>query len=65
MSDHDHPSEREWTGSLPEVDEQTFLGVLGEAIAVAGSSRALTQPACDAARATTSATGVTIIELPK
>jgi hypothetical protein len=38
MDDHDHPNEREWTGSLPEVDEQTFLRVLGEAIAVAAGT---------------------------
>src|SRR5205814_4726681 len=38
---------------------------VSEAIAVAGSSRALTHPSCEAARATTSAIGVTIIELPK
>jgi putative nucleotidyltransferase-like protein len=35
MSDRDHPHEREWTGTLPEVDEQTFLRVLAEAIRVA------------------------------
>ncbi len=33
--------------------------------AVAGSSAAEIQHSCDAARATTSAIGVTIIELPK
>jgi hypothetical protein len=38
MDDHDHPNEREWTGSLPEVDEETFLRVLGEAIAVAAGT---------------------------
>src|SRR5262249_48424558 len=36
-----------------------------DAMAVAGSRRADTQPSCDAARATTSAIGVTIMELPK
>ena len=36
-----------------------------ERIAAAGSRRADTQHSCDAARATTSAIGVTIIELPK
>ena len=35
------------------------------AMAVAGSRRALHQPWWEAALATTSATGVTIIELPK
>jgi hypothetical protein len=35
MRDPDHPHEREWTGTLPEVDEATFLRVLGEAIEVA------------------------------
>ena len=34
-------------------------------MAVSGSSRAETQHSCEAARATTSAIGVTIIELPK
>jgi hypothetical protein len=38
MDDHDHPNEREWTGTLPEVDEGTFLRVLGEAIAVAAGT---------------------------
>jgi hypothetical protein len=38
MDDHDHPNEREWTGTLPEVDEETFLRVLGEAIAVAAGT---------------------------
>ncbi|HEX3201198.1 MAG TPA: nucleotidyltransferase, partial [Actinomycetes bacterium] len=38
MDDHDHPHEREWTGTLPEVDEQTFLRVLGDAIRVAGGT---------------------------
>jgi predicted nucleotidyltransferase len=35
MDDRDHPQEREWTGTLPEVDEATFLRVLGDAIQVA------------------------------
>ncbi len=43
----------------------TFEPGVSERNAVLGSSRALTQPSCDAARAITSATGVTIIELPK
>ena len=38
MDDHDHPHEREWTGTLPEVDEETFLRVLGDAIRVAGAT---------------------------
>jgi hypothetical protein len=38
MDDQDHPHEREWTGTLPEVDEQTFLRVLGDAIRVAGGT---------------------------
>jgi hypothetical protein len=38
MDDHDHPNEREWTGTLPEVDEGTFLRVLGETIAVAAGT---------------------------
>jgi hypothetical protein len=38
MDDHDHPHEREWTGTLPEVDEETFLRVLGDAIRVAGGT---------------------------
>jgi hypothetical protein len=38
MDDHNHPNEREWTGALPEVDEETFLRVLGEAIAVAAGT---------------------------
>jgi hypothetical protein len=36
--DRDHPHEREWTGTLPEVDEQTFRRVLSEAIRVAGGT---------------------------
>jgi predicted nucleotidyltransferase len=35
MRDRDHPHEREWTGTLPEVDEQTFHRVLAQAIRVA------------------------------
>jgi hypothetical protein len=35
MDDRDHPHEREWTGTLPEVDEETFLRVLAETIRVA------------------------------
>jgi Uncharacterised nucleotidyltransferase/BON domain len=35
MDDRDHPHEREWTGTLPEVDEETFLRVLADAIRVA------------------------------
>jgi Nucleotidyl transferase of unknown function (DUF2204)/BON domain len=35
MDDQHHPHEREWTGTLPEVDEATFLAVLGDAIRVA------------------------------
>ncbi|MFL6103891.1 MAG: hypothetical protein ACJ74K_11350, partial [Actinomycetes bacterium] len=38
MDDHDHPHEREWTGTLPEVDEESFLRVLGDAIRVAGAT---------------------------
>jgi hypothetical protein len=38
MDDHDHPHEREWTGTLPEVDEESFLRVLGDAIRVAGGT---------------------------
>jgi hypothetical protein len=38
MDDHHHPHEREWTGTLPEVDEETFLRVLGDAIRVAGAT---------------------------
>ena len=38
MDDQDHPHEREWTGTLPEVDEATFLRVLADAIAVAGGT---------------------------
>jgi predicted nucleotidyltransferase len=38
MDDRDHPHEREWTGTLPEVDEETFLRVLGDAIRVAGGA---------------------------
>jgi hypothetical protein len=38
MDDRDHPHEREWTGTLPEVDEETFLRVLAEAIRVAGGT---------------------------
>jgi predicted nucleotidyltransferase len=35
MRDQDHPHEREWTGTLPEVDEETFRRVLLQAIRVA------------------------------
>ena len=35
MRDRDHPHEREWTGTLPEVDEWTFHRVLAQAIRVA------------------------------
>jgi Nucleotidyl transferase of unknown function (DUF2204) len=38
MDDQQHPHEREWTGTLPEVDEATFLAVLGDAIRVAEST---------------------------
>ena len=38
MDDQDHPHEREWTGTLPEVDEETFLRVLADAIRVAGGT---------------------------
>jgi putative nucleotidyltransferase-like protein len=38
MDDHDHPHEREWTGTLPEVDEGTFLRILGDAIRVASGT---------------------------
>jgi Nucleotidyl transferase of unknown function (DUF2204)/BON domain len=38
MDDQHHPHEREWTGTLPEVDEATFLAVLGDAIRVAEST---------------------------
>ena len=38
MEDRDHPHEREWTGTLPVVDEATFLAVLGDAIRVAGAT---------------------------
>jgi hypothetical protein len=38
MEDRDHPQEREWTGTLPEVDEETFLRVLGDAIRVAAGT---------------------------
>jgi hypothetical protein len=38
QNDQSHPHEREWRGTLPEVDEQTFLTVLGEAIWVAGGT---------------------------
>ncbi|HEX5878915.1 MAG TPA: nucleotidyltransferase [Actinomycetota bacterium] len=38
MDDEHHPHEREWRGTLPEVDEETFLRVLTEAIAVAGGT---------------------------
>ena len=38
MDDQRHPQEREWTGTLPEVDEATFLRVLGDAIRVASGS---------------------------
>ena len=38
MDDQNHPHEREWTGTLPEVDEATFLAVLGDAIRVAGAT---------------------------
>jgi hypothetical protein len=31
----DHPNEREWTGTLPQVDEATFRRVLADAIRVA------------------------------
>src|SRR5690606_36107171 len=43
----------------------TFEPGVSDCSAVAGSSRAETQPSWEAARATTSAIGVTIIELPK
>jgi predicted nucleotidyltransferase len=35
MDDREHPNEREWTGTLPEVDEETFMRVLADAIRVA------------------------------
>jgi predicted nucleotidyltransferase len=35
MRDQDHPNEREWTGTLPQVDEATFRRVLADAIRVA------------------------------
>jgi len=38
MDDQDHPHEREWTGTQPEVDEETFLRVLDDAIRVAGGT---------------------------
>jgi putative nucleotidyltransferase-like protein len=38
MDDQQHPHEREWRGTLPEVDEQTFLAVLSDAIRVAGGT---------------------------
>jgi hypothetical protein len=38
MDDQNHPHEREWTGTLPEVDEATFMAVLGDAIRVAGAT---------------------------
>jgi hypothetical protein len=38
MDDRDHPHEREWTGTLPEVDEATFMRVLADAIRVAGGT---------------------------
>jgi hypothetical protein len=38
MNEQQHPHEREWRGTLPEVDEQTFLTVLGEAIRVASGT---------------------------
>ena len=38
MDDEHHPHEQEWRGTLPEVDEETFLRVLGEAIRVAGGT---------------------------
>jgi Nucleotidyl transferase of unknown function (DUF2204) len=38
MDDHNHPHEREWTGTLPEVDEATFMAVLGDAIRVANAT---------------------------
>jgi hypothetical protein len=38
MNDHHHPHEQEWRGTLPEVDEQTFLAVLTDAIRVAGGT---------------------------
>jgi Uncharacterised nucleotidyltransferase len=38
MDDRDHPHEREWTGTLPEVDEQTFLRVLTDAVGVASGT---------------------------
>ena len=34
MDDRDHPLEREWRGTVPEVDEATFRRVLAEAIQV-------------------------------
>src|SRR4029453_8712481 len=38
MDDPRHPHEREWPGALPEVDEETFLRVLADAIRVAGGT---------------------------
>ena len=38
MDDEQHPHEREWRGTVPEVDEATFLRVLDEAIRVAGGT---------------------------
>jgi hypothetical protein len=38
MNEHHHPHEQEWRGTLPEVDEQTFLEVLTDAIRVAGGT---------------------------
>jgi predicted nucleotidyltransferase len=35
MRDQDHPNEREWAGTLPQVDEATFHRVLADAIRVA------------------------------
>jgi len=38
MDDRDHPQEREWTGTLPEVDDETFQRVLADAIRVAAGT---------------------------
>jgi hypothetical protein len=38
MNEQQHPNEREWRGTLPEVDEETFVAVLGDAIRVAGAT---------------------------
>jgi Nucleotidyl transferase of unknown function (DUF2204)/BON domain len=38
MDDRHHPHEQEWRGTLPEVDEQTFLEVLTDAVRVAGGT---------------------------